>query len=74
MRWAICYQPLFGVCMIIRTHAKHANTFFYLPVLSTRLHELVWHANGSIKCQTLECHANGQCNDVRVLLPDFKVS
>ena len=52
----------------------HANTFFYLPVLSTRLHELVWHANGSIKCQTFECHANGQCNDVRMLLPDFKVS
>ena len=32
----------------------HANALFYL-----RLHELAWHSNGSMKCQTLECNSNG---------------
>ena len=37
----------------------HANAFFYLHVVFIRLHELAWHSNESIKCQTLECHSNG---------------
>ena len=32
--------------------------FFYLHVIFIRLHELAWHSNGSIKCQTFECHSN----------------
>ena len=32
----------------------YANAFFYLTVVSTRLYDLAWRSNGSIKCQTLE--------------------
>ena len=37
----------------------HANALFYLHIVFIRLHELAWHSNGSIKCQTFECHSNG---------------
>ena len=37
---------------------RYANAFPYLHVVFNRLHELAWHSNGSIKCQTLECHSN----------------
>ena len=30
----------------------YANAFFYIHVVTIRLHELAWHSNGSIKCQT----------------------
>ena len=36
----------------------HANDFFYLPVVSIRLYELVWRSNRSVKYQTLECQSN----------------
>ena len=55
VRCVIWYQPLFGVYMVVRTHA---NAFFYLHVVFIRLDELAWHSNGSIKCQTFECHSN----------------
>ena len=32
-------------------------TLFDLRVVSIHLKELAWHSNGSIKCQTLECHS-----------------
>ena len=37
----------------------HANALFYLHIVLIRLYELAWHSNGSIKCQTFECHSNG---------------
>ena len=37
----------------------HANTFFYLHLVSIRLGELAWSSNGSIKSQTLESKSNG---------------
>ena len=46
IRCAIWYQSLFGVCMVVQTHA---NAFFYLHVVSIRLHQLAWHSNGSVK-------------------------
>ena len=37
----------------------HANALLYLHIVFIHLHELAWHSNGSIKCQTLECHSIG---------------
>ena len=37
----------------------YAAVFFYLHVIFIYLHELPWHSNGSINCQTLVCHSNG---------------
>ena len=36
----------------------HAKALFYLHIVFIRLHELAWNFNGSIKCQTFECHSN----------------
>ena len=70
---AIWYQSLIGICMVVW---MHANAFFYFHVVFIRWHELPWHSNRSIKCQTFDCHSNGQTlaiNDVWMLLPDFIV-
>ena len=32
-------QSLFGICMVVRTHAN-TNAFFYIPVVFIRLHEV----------------------------------
>ena len=37
----------------------YAAVFFFLHVIFICLHELPWHSNGSINCQTLACHSNG---------------
>ena len=37
----------------------HINALFYLHIIFIRLHELAWHSDDSIKCQTFECHSNG---------------
>ena len=39
-------------------------TLFYVPVVSIRLYELAWHSNGSVKCETLECHSNSKHNNL----------
>ena len=48
--WHLYYRMNVYECMLM---------FLYLPVVSIHLYELAWHSNGSIKCQTLECHSNG---------------
>ena len=38
----------------------HANVFFYRHFVFIWLHDLAWHSNRPIKCQTFECHSNAQ--------------
>ena len=51
-QYVIWYQSLFGICIVVERMLMHTNALFYLSVVFIRLHELTWHLNGSIKCQT----------------------
>ena len=71
MGFAPWYQSLFGVCMIVLTHA---NTFFYLHVISICLHKLAWDSNGSIKYQAFEwCFLSSKYHDNFNAMSSFTV-
>ena len=71
MHCMICYQALFGICMIVQMHMNACSCF------SIHLYELAWHSNGSQMSNVrvpFKWVNTWQSSKNRMLLPDFKVS